>query len=95
MNPLPNLYIESGKVPHPRRQTVAVINDDQIAVRRFALGINDCSVGRRMHLRAKQRGDIHAEMNLGRFLFKRIGSAAERAGDVSLYRPDRRRNPPD
>ena len=86
---LSNFHIESGKVAHARRQTIAVVDDDEIPVSGVPLSENDLSVGRSVNLRTEKSANIDAEMHLRRFSVERIGPASKMTGDVTLDRPYR------
>src|SRR5437763_2930403 len=86
-NLLPDLYIESRQVAEACRQTVAVIDDDQVSVCGLPLSVNDLAVGRRMDLGSKQRRDVEAEVQFC-LSVKRIGAISVMAGDASLDGPD-------
>ena len=91
---LPDLNVEARQMTKPRRQTIAVIDDDEVPVRGFPLRVNDFSVSGRVDLSSEQGGDIHTEMKF-RFSVKRIRAVAIMAGDTSFDRPERGSNPPD
>src|SRR5437016_6591344 len=86
-NPLPDLHVESRQVAEACRQTVPMIDDDQVSIRGLPLGVNDLAVRRRMDLGSKQRRDVETEVQL-RLSVKRIGAISIMAGDVSLDGPD-------
>ena len=90
---VPSLYSLSDfnqltrEVTVTSRQTIAMIDDDKIAVSGFSLGINDNAVGRGVYRGIEKRRDVEAKMH---FLVsaKRIGAAAIVTGDRALHRPD-------
>ena len=78
---------ECAQVAVPRREAVPVFEDDQVAVvarvgRRF-----DDAIGGRVDGLAFFRGDIEPLME-ARLAGERIASAAERAGEPAVRRPD-------
>src|SRR5579883_2122502 len=89
---LADLRDETVKVPVPRSHTVAMVDDEQIAICSHPLGIDDFTVSRRPDLRSVQRRNIESEMHFG-ITVERIGAVSVMTRDRPLDRPQVRSAP--
>src|SRR6516164_802101 len=87
LNPLSNVDDESIQMAVPRSQSISVVEDNQIAVVGFAIGVNNLRIRRRLDGRAVSTDDVQPQVHFCVSCIW-IRTAAEVANYGSLKGPD-------
>src|SRR5688500_4130188 len=80
--------LKAGKMSMPGRDSISMINDEQVSIRCLPLRVDHHAIGRRQNLASVEPGNIQAKMHFT-IPVKGIHPAAIMARNPALKRPDR------